>query len=87
MSRITGANLANLPAEERAAIELDKRRWMEAHTMTQSKRPDEIRAWLAKMEEGDEKEDLRRRLNVIRLNRQAQIKNNEPSASQIKRTG
>ena len=87
MSRITGANLANLPAEERAAIELDKRRWMEAHTMTQTKRPDEIRAWLMRQLDDDYREDMRRRLNVIRLNRQAQIKNNEPSASQIKRTG
>lgn len=87
MSRITGANLANLPAEERAAIELDKRRWMEAHTMTQSKRPDEIRAWLMRQLDDEYREDMRRRLNVIRLNRQAQIKNNEPSASQIKRTG
>lgn len=87
MSRITGANLANLPAEERAAIELDKRRWMEAHTMTQTKRPDEIRAWLMRQLDDEYREDMRRRLNVIRLNRQAQIKNNEPSASQIKRTG
>lgn len=87
MSRITGANLANLPAEERAAIELDKRRWMEAHTMTQSKRPDEIRAWLMRQLDDEYREDMRRRLNAIRLNRQAQIKNNEPSASQIKRTG
>jgi len=82
-----GSNLAQLPMEQRQAIEQDKRRWQEANQLTNTKRPDEIRAMLAKMPDGDEKEDLRRRLNAIRLNRQERIKNNEASASHSKRTG
>lgn len=80
-------NIAQLPPEQRQAIELDKQRWFEANQLTNSKRPDEIRALLARMEEGDEKEDLRRRLNTIRQNRQQRMTNNEPSASHGKRTG
>lgn len=82
-----GSNLAQLPLEQRQAIEQDKRRWQEANQLTNTKRPDEIRAMLAKMPDGDEKEDLRRRLNAIRLNQQERIKNNEASASHSKRTG
>lgn len=79
-------NLATLPPEQRQAIELDKQRWLEANQLTNTKRPDEIRALLARMEEGDEKEDLRRRLNIIRRNRM-EIKNNEASTSYSERTG
>lgn len=78
-------NIAQLPPEQRQAIEMDKQRWLEANQLTNTKRPDEIRALLARMEEGDEKEDLRRRLNIIRRNRM-EIKNNEASASHSKRT-
>lgn len=79
-------NIAQLPPEQRQAIELDKRRWFEANQLTDTKRPDEIRIWLMKQMDDEYREDIRRRLNVIRLNRQARIKNNEPSASHSKRT-
>lgn len=85
--QILGSNLAQLSVEQRNAIEQDKQRWLEANRMTDSMRPDEIRAMLARMPDGDEKEDMRRRLNAIRLNRQARIKNNKASASHSKRTG
>ena len=85
LQRMTN-NIAQLPPEQRQAIELDKRRWLEANQLTNTKRPDEIRALLARMDEGDEKEDLRRRLNIIRRNRM-EIKNNEASTSHGKRAG
>ena len=82
-----GSNLARLSVEQRNAIEQDKQRWLEANRMTDSMRPDEIRAWLMRQLDDEFREDMRRRLNVIRLNRQARIKNNEASASHSKRTG
>nr|DAV09141.1 MAG TPA: DNA polymerase III, theta subunit [Caudoviricetes sp.] len=86
MARITAVNLADLPADERAAIEQDKHRWHEAWQMILKKRPDEIRAWLMRQTDDELREDMRRRLNVVRRN-QVEIKNNQLSASQIKRTG
>lgn len=80
-------NLATLPPEQRQAIEMDKQRWLEANQLTDTKRPDEIRAWLMKQMDDEFREDMRRRLNIIRQNRQARIKNNEASASHSKRTG
>ena len=82
-----GSNLAQLSVEQRNAIEQDKQRWLEANRMTDSMRPDEIRAWLMRQLDDEFREDMRRRLNVIRLNRQARIKNNEASTSHSKRTG
>ena len=82
-----GSNLAKLSVEQRNAIEQDKQRWLEANRMTDSMRPDEIRAWLMRQLDDEFREDMRRRLNVIRLNRQARIKNNEVSASHSKRAG
>lgn len=79
-------NIAQLPPEQRQAIELDKRRWLEANQLTDTKRPDEIRTWLMKQMDDEYREDMRRRLNIIRRNRM-EIKNNEASASHSKRTG
>lgn len=79
-------NIAQLPPEQRQAIELDKRRWLEANQLTNTKRPDEIRTWLMKQMDDEYREDMRRRLNIIRRNRM-EIKNNEASASHSKRTG
>ena len=79
-------NIAQLPPEQRQAIELDKRRWLEANQLTNTKRPDEIRTWLMKQMDDEFREDMRRRLNIIRQNRQARIKNNEASTSNSKRT-
>lgn len=83
---ILGSNLAQLPIEQRQAIEQDKRRWQEANQLTNTKRPDEIRAWLMKQLDDEYREDMRRRLNIIRRNRM-EMKNNEASASHSKRTG
>jgi len=83
---ILGSNLAQLPMEQRQAIEQDKRRWQEANQLTNTKRPDEIRAWLMKQLDDEYREDIRRRLNIIRRNRM-EMKNNEVSASHSKRTG
>ena len=79
-------NIAQLPPEQRQAIELDKRRWCEANQLTNTKRPDEIRTWLMKQMDDEYREDMRRRLNIIRRNRM-EIKNNEASTSHSKRAG
>lgn len=79
-------NIAQLPSEQRQAIELDKRRWLEANQLTDTKRPGEIRTWLMKQMDDEYREDMRRRLNIIRRNRM-EIKNNEASTSHSKRTG
>lgn len=79
-------NIAQLPPEQRQAIEMDKQRWFEANQLTNTKRPDEIRTWLMKQMDDEYREDMRRRLNIIRRNRM-EIKNNEASASHSKRTG
>lgn len=79
-------NIAQLPPEQRQAIELDKRRWLEANQLTDTKRPDEIRTWLMKQMDDEYREDMRKRLNIIRRNRM-EIKNNDASASHSKRTG
>lgn len=76
-----------MSAEERAAIELDKQRWKEAHYMLAKKKPDEIRAWLNREFDEEYREDMRRRLNKIRQNQQERIKNNVDSASQSRRKG
>jgi len=83
---ILGSNLAQLPIEQRQAIEQDKRRWIEANELTDTKRPDEIRAWLMKQLDDEYREDMRRRLNIVRRNRM-EMKNNEASTSHSKRTG
>ena len=82
-----GSNLAQLSIEQRNAIEQDKQRWREANHMISTKSPTEIRAWLMRELDDEYREDMRRRLNVIRLNRQARIKKNEARASHNKRTG
>jgi hypothetical protein len=61
-------NLALLPDDQREAIELDKQRWFEANKITASKRPEKIREWLNQQENAEYREDMRRRLNVIRNN-------------------
>lgn len=62
-------NLANLPNNERAGIERDKQRWFKARQMIQNKRPPEIRAWLARIEDEAERDDWRHRLNTINRQR------------------
>lgn len=61
-------NLALLPDDQRAAIEFDKQRWFEANKITASKRPEKIREWLNQQDVAEYREDMRRRLNVIRNN-------------------
>jgi outer membrane lipopolysaccharide assembly protein LptE/RlpB len=86
----TNVNLAAMSAEERAAIELDKQRWKEAHYMLSAKRPEEIRAFLAREMDEEYREDLRRRLNTIRRNRleaESKAENKRPESSQKRRAG
>jgi|GEM_PF-1128993 len=59
-------NLAALPRDQRAEIERDKQRWFRARQMIRDKRPPEIRAWLARIEDKAERDDWRRRLNTIK---------------------
>lgn len=67
-------NLANLPPEQRQAIEQDKQRWNTAAKLSAEKQPPEIRTWLARQSDEEFREDMRRRLNVIRR-RNLEIKN------------
>lgn len=87
---IANVNLAALPAHEQQAIELDKQRWKEAHHMLSTKRPEEIRAFLAREMDEEYREDLRRRLNTIRRNRleaENKTENKRPDSSQKRRAG
>lgn len=59
-------NLAELTADERADIERDKQRWHQALNITLSRRPAQIRQWLATINDTEEKEDWRQRLNTLR---------------------
>lgn len=59
-------NLAKLPADERADIERDKQRWHQALSITLSRRPGQIRQWLETINDDEEKEDWRQRLNALR---------------------
>ncbi|KMQ74022.1 hypothetical protein [Marinobacter subterrani] len=59
-------NLALQPEDHRAGIERDKRRWFKAWQITQSRRPADIRVWLQEMEDGEDRNDWRRRLNALR---------------------
>lgn len=59
-------NLAERPQAIRAEIEQDKQRWFRAWQMTQGKRPAEIRVWLSRIDDEEEKNDWRRRLNAMR---------------------
>ena len=83
----TNVNISAMSPEERAAIELDKQRWKEAHYMLTKKSPNEIRTWLNQELDEEYREDIRRRLNKIRQNQQERIKNNVDSASHKRRAG
>lgn len=67
-------NLANLPTEQSQAIEQDKQRWHTAAKLSAEKQPPEIRTWLARQADEEFREDMRRRLNIIRR-RLLEIKN------------
>ena len=59
-------NLASQSAKVRADIERDKKRWHQAWMMTRNRHPQWIRQWLATLEDQEEKEDWRYRLNTLR---------------------
>lgn len=59
-------NLAVLPADIRTDIERDKDRWHRAWVMTRNRHPQWIREWLATIEDENEKDDWRYRLNTLR---------------------
>lgn len=61
-------NLAELPDEQRQAIEEDKQRWFEASKMINNHGREYIMSMLFQMPE-DKREDMRRRLNTLRKNR------------------
>lgn len=59
-------NVARLPAEIRADIERDKKRWYEAWLIIRNRHPQWIRQWLSSIEDQDDKDDWRHRLNTLR---------------------
>jgi hypothetical protein len=61
-------NLALLPKEQREAIQEDKQRWLDAHNRYKQQTSAQIRQWLKNLPEGEYKDDMRRRLNIIRSN-------------------
>lgn len=61
-------NLANLPKELRDAIEEDKRRWFEARQMLTKNGRATIEKWLYGIQDFALREDMRRRLNIIKEN-------------------
>lgn len=61
--------MQDMSPEELAATEVDKVRWFEAWKMYQSKNKQKIVSWLEGCKDPEVREDLRRRLNVIRTNK------------------
>lgn len=59
-------NLDELPAEIRAKIERDKKRWHQAWVMTRNRQSGWIRQWLTGVEDADDRNDWRHRLNRLR---------------------
>lgn len=59
-------NLALLPADIRSEIERDKKRWHLAWVMTRNRDPRWIRQWLSAIEDQQERDDWRHRLNTLR---------------------
>jgi hypothetical protein len=51
-----------------AAVEVDKTRWLKAWQLLRQKSQPDIRVWLNDQPE-DYREDMRRRLNTVALNR------------------
>lgn len=61
--------MQNMTKAELEAVEVDKKNWLEANTMYKTWPKHRIRDWLEHYHDADKREDFRRRLNVIRLNR------------------
>lgn len=61
-------NLAELPDEQRKAIEEDKQRWLKAWRMVRKMEPQAIRNWLAGLQDQEYRKDMARRLNRVRDN-------------------
>lgn len=61
--------MQDMSPEELAATEVDKVRWFEAWKMYRSWGKRRLMAWLETHEDVNHREDMRRRLNVIRINR------------------
>lgn len=59
-------NLAEQPQAERQATEIDKARWFICHQWLTKTPRHEIRARLEAIEDQEEREDMRRRLNQMR---------------------
>lgn len=64
-------NLAKQPKEQQEAIEEDKRRWFEANKMYSTMNHSQITQWLRAQKDYALREDMRERLNIIRLNRRS----------------
>lgn len=65
------SNLALLPKDQREAMQEDKTRWLEAHKRYTTHSYAQLRWWIKNMPEGEYKDDMRRRLNIIKGNRNA----------------
>ena len=61
-------NLAGQSAETRADIEREKKRWQKAWLMVRNRHPQWIRHWLTTIEDKDDRDDWRHRLNTLRRN-------------------
>lgn len=61
-------NLATLPAEIRIDIDREKKRWFAAWVMVRNHRPQQIRHWLATIQDQEDRDDWRHRLNTLRRN-------------------
>ena len=62
-------NLANRPQAERASMEIDKARWFVAETWLNKLPHHEVRHRLTQIDDAEEREDMRRRLNAIKERR------------------
>lgn len=60
--------MMHMTPEERAAVEVDKAKWLEANKMYKTWGMKRIIQWLAANQGKPDVEDMRRRLNTIRLN-------------------
>lgn len=64
----SGKLMQDMTPEELELTEIDKVRWLEAWKMYKSWGKKRLQSWLATHEDAEYREDIRRRLNVIRLN-------------------
>ena len=60
-------NVSQFAFDEEATA-IDKARWLHARDLIYTQTPERIRAYIESLSEGDEKEDMRGKLNTIKNN-------------------